>query len=158
MVASLQQVIRDCQANNSVSRSKLWTKFHDYRQHGAVDVWEEISDLLVIKIDPILSQSTMEHLLVKLVKEGSSHIVMQKSRRELSMMEQRAVMYCRGYVVNRLLKRYRKDHSRVARTFVQVLLSLCSEEGCGEESESFDQYIKQWIKDIDRGGLKILHK
>ena len=73
ILKSLQHLIDYSGGPNAVSWTKLWTKFHRYHQEDLLTAWQTISDMSAVELDPILSQSTTECLLLKLVRDVSSH-------------------------------------------------------------------------------------
>ena len=158
ILKSLQRLIDDSGRPNTVSWTKLWTKFHRYRQEDLLTAWQTISDMFAVELDPILSQSTAERLLLKLVRDVSSHPTESPiiPTRDLSAMEECAVIYCGGFVIHRLLKYFKGDHHRSASAFVEVLKTMCEEDIYDVESENFQEYVKKWIITVNRGGLKLL--
>ena len=51
-------------------------------------------------------------------------------------------MYCGGFVIHRLLKRFKGDHHRSASAFVEVLKTMCEGDIYDVESEYLQEYVK----------------
>ena len=67
----------------------------------------------------------------------------------MSSEEENAVRYACGYVAMKLMKQFEKKDSPKGAQFVECLSHMVIS---GEES-SFYAYTKEWVANIDRGGL-----
>ena len=159
---ALRQIVRESITRNSLSWKTLWQKFHAFRKELLLIMCEELADMTAQTIDPILIQSASESLLLAMAKEGESQersIQEEASTvqlRDLTLTEECAVMYCGGFVVGRLTKKYSKERREVAGVFTRVLQSLCATDFYDTDSDDFDSFVKKWIMEVNRGGLKIL--
>lgn len=74
--------------------------------------------------------------------------------RQFSTVEENAIYYTAGYVVRKLLNKYKKLDSDKAANFVQGLLDMLGEDSDNIEAcNSFGEYVKMWTIQTDRGGL-----
>ena len=80
-----------------------------------------------------------------------------ETSREFSVIEENAVYYSAGYVVQKLLKKYTKRSDETANIFVAVLLNMVGEDIVGDipaDTDSYLDYVKVWTRNTDRGGLR----
>lgn len=78
------------------------------------------------------------------------------SIREFSAIEENAIFYATGYVVRKLLKKYRAagDDEQRSSVFVEALLNMVGEDSSDMEcNETYLDYVKVWSINADRGGL-----
>lgn len=77
------------------------------------------------------------------------------SLRELTIIEENAIYYSAGYVVKKLLQRYRSDNRDNADIMVKALLNMLGDDHSNiEPFSSYLAYVKLWTETTDRGGLK----
>ena len=79
--------------------------------------------------------------------------------RTLSQAEECAIMYCGGYVVRRLLKKLEQLEGDKAAYFDEALNSMTTTDVHVDgfvDGNGFEDYVKKWTSDANRGGLKIL--
>ena len=80
-----------------------------------------------------------------------------ETSREFSVIEENAVYYSAGYIVQKLLKKYTKRSDETANIFVAVLLNMVGEDIVGDipaDTDSYLDYVKVWTRTTDRGGLR----
>ena len=161
IVRSVRNVTDKC---GKPSSSKYWVNvcenFHRFREGELVKDWEDLADSLAVTFDPILIQSTTENILLSLSKTRYSSLDRPErlSRSQLTLVEECAVMYCGGYVVNTLVKSLRSSKEDTSVVMVTTLESLCEErlDSTESDSEEFEDFVKKWMHTVDRGGLFIL--
>ena len=76
------------------------------------------------------------------------------SLRELTIIEENAIYYSAGYVVKKLLQRYKSENRENADVMVKALLNLLGDNHSNIESFSSYLAVKLWTETTDRGGLK----
>ena len=148
IIQNLKDMIVACIVRRSICWQNLWTKFHKFRQCELLQIWGKIGDAVGIECDPILVQSTTERLLTELSRMQVGRAVSSTKLREprkFSFVEECAILYCGGFVVNKLLKKYTTDGGEIAASFVQVLLSMCNMHFYDEECSDFEEYIKNGL-------------
>jgi len=76
--------------------------------------------------------------------------------REFSVIEENAIYYAAGYVIQKLLKKFRMSGDSNACVYVGVLLHMVGEDISGtiDQHDSYLEYVKVWTKSSDRGGLR----
>ena len=95
----------------------------------------------------------VERLFTK-QNEVSIPVYTPVSPRELTVIEENAIYYAAGYVVRKLINRYRKNDDRKSREFLDALYDMLGEDqGNVEAYSSFMDYVKVWTQTTDRGGL-----
>lgn len=72
------------------------------------------------------------------------------SIREFSPVEENAIYYAAGYVVRKLLQKFRVNGNP---SLVEGLLDMISDAHTDECSDGFLDYVKTWTTSTDRGGL-----
>ena len=126
-----------------------------------IELWEKLADLLGLMFDPILVQSTSERLMLTLLR-GSSITALPAAEnspvreRKLTESEECSIMYCGGYVVRKLEKRMCLEQSRSSAKYVATLQAMCTEECEAGDNEEFGDFVRRWMNEVSRGGLKIL--
>ena len=149
---AVKRIIEENSEGKAMLWMKLWTSFRLFRQEYLPEMWQMLSDTFAIEVDPILFQATTEHLLMTLVhqKFGESIERPVTTVRELSTMEECAVMYCGGFVIHKLLKPFREESHASASVFVIVLNSMCDENIYEVESDYFTEHVKKWTINLNR--------
>ena len=76
--------------------------------------------------------------------------------REFSVVEENAIFYAAGYVVQKLIKKFRQSSDNDAYVYVGVLLHMVGEDISGAllENDTYLEYVKVWTSNTDRGGLR----
>lgn len=76
--------------------------------------------------------------------------------REFSVVEENAVYYAAGYVVQKLIKKFRRSSNNDACVYIGVLLHMVGEDNSGAllENDTYLEYVKVWTSNTDRGGLR----
>ena len=74
--------------------------------------------------------------------------------RKYSVVEENAIYYAAGYVLRKVMKKYREKHDDMGDALVTTLHGMIGESASSIEcSASYLDYVKVWIKQNDRGGL-----
>ena len=74
---------------------------------------------------------------------------------ELSVVEENAIYHAAGFVIRKLIKKFRRSGND-AYTYTAVLLHMIGEGTVGDVPDSTDSYldyVKVWTRTTDRGGL-----
>jgi len=77
--------------------------------------------------------------------------------RQLSQVEENAIYYAAGYVVYKLIKRYRQSTKEKATKTTGALLAMVGQDAVGDmcqDATSYLDYVKTWTRTTDRGGLR----
>lgn len=76
--------------------------------------------------------------------------------REFSVVEENAIYYAAGYVVQNLIKKFQRSSDSDAHVYVGVLLHMVGEDISGAllENDTYLEYVKVWTSNTDRGGLR----
>ena len=79
--------------------------------------------------------------------------------RQMSEIEENAIMYAAGYVVRVLMEKYKEAVGPVAADFMACLLNMLEGSSLDiEQNESFKECAARWVKLTNRGGLLILRQ
>jgi hypothetical protein len=160
LVASIRGIVLKCMVKNSIVWQRVWPAFDEFRQGILIEHWDAISDHLGVEFDSILIQATSEKLLMGIAKAAVNHDAPStdtiKSRRNYTFTEQCAIMYCGGYVVKKLLDKFCRCRGDKEATFVEALKSMCSTDFDDGDYGDFNEGLKKWMNDVNRGGLKVL--
>ena len=92
----------------------------------------------------------MEKDLDLTLRESSSE------SREFSVIEENAVYYAAGYVIQKLIKKFKQSSNDDACVFIGALLHMVGEDisGALPQSDTYLEYVKVWTTCTDRGGLR----
>ena len=77
-------------------------------------------------------------------------------QRELSIVEENAIYHAAGYVIRKLIKKFRRSGGENAYMHTAILLHMIGEDTVGDmpdSTDSFLDYVKVWTSNTDRGGL-----
>ena len=75
---------------------------------------------------------------------------------EFSVIEENAIYHAAGYVIRKLIKKFRRNGGENAYMDTAILLHMIGEGTVGDvpdSTDSFLDYVKVWTNNIDRGGL-----
>ena len=164
IVSTIRTVILATDGSRSaIHLRKVIGKFHVLRSEILPDLWEKLSDSLGLSFDPILVQFTTEKMFNSLLKSGCEPTTLATCNscvpdRERTASEECAVMYCGGYIVRKLEKRFSSVDAMHAAQFVRTLQGLCSDECDVKEDDTIEDFVTKWMDAVDRGGLKILNE
>ena len=82
---------------------------------------------------------------------GSAQV---SSDRKLSVVEENAIYYAAGYVVRKVMKKYRETDNDMGAALVSTLHGMIDENASSIEcTTSYSDYVEMWTKKNDRGGL-----
>ena len=75
--------------------------------------------------------------------------------RSFSEIEENAIYYVAGYVIRKLIYKHQKGSDTKSKVTVAALWEMLGED-CSSINAlcSFNEYVKSWTKNNDRGGLK----
>ena len=65
-------------------------------------------------------------------------------------------MYASGFVVRKLLRKYGKIDTTLAAEVTETLLNLLEGGKFEKEDSSFEDFLRDWFQDVDRGGLSLV--
>ena len=159
IVRDLETIIKSVKPGKHIA-SHIWPLFHHHRQGKMVQEWNRLSDAIGIEIDSIVIQDvSMEILLAMIGKPGIVSLSGKPAVvRVFSAVEEQAIMYAGGYVVKKMLEWVDSIGDEVATEYYEALHAML-EGGKWDDlrTDSFEEFIRNWIADVDRGGLKILN-
>ncbi len=118
--------------------SQLLETYSDVPANSDFTVWQCI-------IDKVFNKQFFEQT------SSTSHPSSSTAPRTLTRVEENAVRYTAGFVLRKLLCKYRKQKSSHAGEFVECLQSLVMTDS--EESHDQPDLSDTWLEKVDRGGL-----
>ncbi len=116
-------------------------------------------DPLGLKVPEILWQLIVEkefvyylntHLVPEKIYQSST---VDNDPRELSFIEKNAVRYTAGFVIHKLLERYKKVNTKEGIECVAVLNDMGRKMKTDEPAGEQDNSTTKWLKQANRGGL-----
>ncbi|XP_065894855.1 uncharacterized protein [Dysidea avara] len=105
--------------------------------------------------DSLLWQMIIERLFMGGNVEQSVE-ELSGDQREFSVIEENAIYHAAGYVIRKLIKKFRRNGGENAYMDTAILLHMIDEGTVGDvpdSTDSFLDYVKVWTNNIDRGGL-----
>ena len=81
----------------------------------------------------------------------------QPITRELTVVEENAIFYAGGYVLRKIMSKYRGSNDEKETALVSALTSMIGDTSSLEAISSYLDYVKAWTKQVDRGGLMMMH-
>jgi len=96
-----------------------------------------------------------ETLFVKSDVEPALRELSCKSH-EFSVIKENAIYYAAGYLVQKLIKKFRRSSDINACIYTGVLLHMVGDDisGAIQKNDSYLEYVKAWTKAIEHGGLR----
>ena len=129
------------------SNLQAWSKFLTGRSISYSDKFASES-LFQFVMDKFLQQALSLRTTTMFPEKEESDV-----EPVLEMVEEQTLRYVAGYIIFSLKKKMKNSHSTVGST----LFTLLSCWGCKEDNEkrdcSLNDYTKDWIEKINRGGL-----
>ena len=77
----------------------------------------------------------------------------QPITRELTVVEENTIFYAGGYVLRKIMSKYRGGNDEKEAALVSTLTSMIGDTSSLEATSSCLDYVKAWTKQVDRGGL-----
>ena len=77
-------------------------------------------------------------------------------QQELSVVEENAIYHAAGYVIRKLIKKFRRSGGENAYMHTAILLHMIGDDTVGDmpdSTDSFLDYVKVWTSNTDRGRL-----
>ena len=77
--------------------------------------------------------------------------------RQLIIVEENALYYAAGYVIQKLIKKHRQRSDEQALEIMGALLNMIGQDIIGDmhqDTTSYIDYVKTWTRNNDRGGLR----
>lgn len=77
--------------------------------------------------------------------------------RQLTIVEENVVYYAAGYVIHKLIKKYRQRADKQALEIMAALLNMIGQDIVGDmpqDTATYIEYVKAWTRNSDRGGLR----
>ena len=77
--------------------------------------------------------------------------------RQLTIVEENALYYAAGYVIQKLIKKHRQRSDEQALEIMGALLNMIGQDIVGDmhqDTTSYIDYVKTWTRNNDRGGLR----
>ena len=123
------------------------------------EVWETLEWQLHETFDPSMPQVITDTYLQIAIKEGSDTLPspwMTTVTRQLSEIEENAIMFTAGYVIYTLQK-HRKSSQPASADCVSWLMHMLEVPRLDiEDDESFENCAARWVKISNHGGVLIL--
>jgi len=73
--------------------------------------------------------------------------------REYSVVEENAIYYAAGYVIRRMLKKFKMTDDDKGAAITSTLLTMIGDGESIEATSTYLDYVKTWTTKTDRGGL-----
>ena len=89
-------------------------------------------------------------------KEEPSIEDLSGDQQEFSVVEENAIYHAAGYIIRKLIKKFRRSGGKNAYMYNAILLHMIGEGAVGDvpdSADSFLDYVKVWTNNVDRGGL-----
>lgn len=140
---------------SQLARERAFGTFHQLRSLKLPDIWKRLShELKLPPINSLQQQAVNFQLFKKLLLEAFALVTavpgaMTQRRVNLSSEEDNAIRYASGFITAKLLKKYEDMKGEKAAQFVECLSNM----GSSGDDASFYRYTREWITNIDRGGL-----
>ena len=74
-------------------------------------------------------------------------------KRKYSVVEENAIYYTAGYVVRKVLQKYRRANDDKGAAQTSTLVRMIGENAHSIEATDTLDYVKMWTVEVDRGGL-----
>ena len=163
IVEDITQIVHVAPAGKH-AMSKIWPAFHCYREGKMLQHWNSLSDVIGVELDSIAIQNISQEILMILlpkstISAGNSGKTLVP--RQFTIQEERAIMYAGGFVVKQMLQWVDRDFTgEVASQYYATLYGMLETGKWDSEckSDDFEHFIRNWMADIDRGGLKVLNE
>ena len=155
LAKSLKSCVEGSAPSQKEKREKMWEAYHQFRtSQNFVKAWSEFLETSIDVIPcPIFYQYVTQSIFNMLLKveltctQGCSASTTVTS---LTYEEANALRYAAGYVPRALHKKLQRSAHPL-----RVELQLCLSDLVGEEDDDDDS--QDWVRAIDRGGLKHVH-
>lgn len=140
-------------------RLSMWKSFHSLVVSKKYkESWISLLNGLNIDVHTpiaIVSQHLAEVLLENvIVQKLRPHTEADSHYDKLSTDEEQAVRYSSGFIVRSLKKKFARLVLSDSSKYIEVLDKMYALEDCtSDNGEDFLQYTKEWLSQIDRGGL-----
>ena len=134
---------------------KAWSNFHTVRISPELKrLWASNFEQVVQKpLDPIFIQHVTQQVMEGLLKirYPVSQAKASSSSTYLAREEENALRYAAGYIPFALRQKLQRSRHPLKEDFI-----ICLNEFCDKEIECTDNstYSAQWVKQVNRGGLK----
>lgn len=153
----------------SMAQGAVWSAFHQLRgKQALLQAWTGFVEPIAPRTCSEVSSTTLalqvilNRIVKKMISNQAASMLTSGASKEqaikpLTFSEVNTVRYMAGYVVIKLLKRYRKGSkiqnvAKKHKLFVRVLERMKAVEQPGEP-DSISEYSTLWQELIDRGGL-----
>ena len=142
-------VVRNVQSGNKRSK-ELYGPYHAFVTSSLYIAWEQLEGQLQEKFDPSVPQLIADSYLHAAIKEAADTLPSPSRSpavRQLSEIEENAIMYAAGYVVRVLMENYKEAVGPVAADFMACLLNMLEGSSLDiEQNESFEECAARWVK------------
>ena len=95
--------------------------------------------------------------LFEINNDTIEELQLSEPSRQLTIIEENAVYYAAGYIMQKLIKKYRQRSDEQSLDIMGALLNMVGLdiiEDMPEDSSSYIDYVKIWTNNNDRGGLR----
>ena len=95
--------------------------------------------------------------LFEVSNDTIEELQLSEPSRQLTIIEENAVYYAAGYILQKLIKKYRQRSDEKSVDIMRTLLNMVGLDIMGdvpEDTSSYIDYVKIWTDNNDRGGLR----
>lgn len=134
------------------ARERALSEFHALRLNMLPDIWKKLAtDLECTSVNTLQQQSVNREVFNSYFIEqyGSAKEFEPCRNTSLSAEEDNAIRYVSGYIVSKLMDKYRKECGDKAAQFFECLSSM----GNIVHDTAALEFTSQGVRSIDRGGL-----
>ena len=163
LLENLKAIVNGAIQSGKMQRQNIYQSYHAYVTNSLLAAWGKLEEQLQQSFDASLPQIIADDYLRHAMKEATEAMPSPPSgsqiARQLTDIEEQAIMYAAGYVVRVLLEKYKKRKDSAAANCVDCLTNMLEGSPLDiERDESFEECVARWVKLTSRGGLLILRQ
>lgn len=160
---ALTEIIKRTGKSRSLEilKQKGTRKFHQFRAHEFPTMLRRFASPSIPE-NPFVWQLVLDKLYLSLlvtVSDIPPQTSSAEQQRRLEPVEKNAIRYAAGYVIRKLMNKYKSVQTEVGTVFSECLREMVYDstdlqEGEDIYADSFESYTATWLQKTDRGGLK----
>ena len=159
----LQVIVKGAIHSGTFRKETMYRSYHTFVTSSLTVAWERLELQMHETFDPSLPQMISDTYLRSTIKQICDSLpsspCTSTAMRQLTEVEENAIMYAAGYVVRVLIQKYKKSSDLVSADFVSCLTHMLEGSPLDiEGNESFEDCASRWVKVTNRGGLLILRR
>ena len=162
LMEKLQAIVEAAILSKKLRKGAMYRSYHEFVTGSLYEVWETLERQLHETFDPSLPQviaDTYLHIAINEVSDTLPSPCTTTVTRQLSEIEENAIMFAAGYVVRILLQKYKKSSQPLSAEFVSCLMHMVEGSPLDiQDDESFENCAARWVNISNRGGLLILRR